>query len=252
MRILILSDIHSNLEALEAAIASTPTFDVAVNLGDIVGYGASPNEVIARSRQVGTHFVRGNHDKAACGLMEITDFNPVAGMAALWTRETLTPENLEWLRQLPQGPVRLDESLDAQFVHGSPIDEDEYVVTLRDALDPLTYSSVMLTFFGHTHLQGAFWRIGKESFDAVQPAYASTNTHETFEVPLKREVQYLINPGSVGQPRDGDWRAAFAWFDSEDYKLVFHRAPYDLERAQQRILQANLPPRLASRLAIGR
>jgi predicted phosphodiesterase len=252
MRILILSDIHSNLEALEAAVAASPEFDVAVNLGDIVGYGASPNEVIARSREVGKYFVRGNHDKAACGLMDITDFNPVAGLAALWTRETLTPENLEWLKQLPQGPVRLDDSLDAQFVHGSPIDEDEYVVTLRDALDPLTYSSVMLTFFGHTHLQGAFWRNGKAAFDAVQPTYGPGNTQDVFEVPLKPEVQYLINPGSVGQPRDGDWRAAFAWFDTETYKLAFHRAPYDLERAQQRILEANLPPRLASRLALGR
>jgi diadenosine tetraphosphatase ApaH/serine/threonine PP2A family protein phosphatase len=123
---------------------------------------------------------------------------------------------------------------------------------LRDALDPLTYSSVTLTFFGHTHLQGAFWRNGKESFDAVQPSYQSLGQHETFEVDLKSNVQYLINPGSVGQPRDGDWRAAFAWFDSESNKVIFHRAPYDLEHAQQRILEANLPPRLASRLAIGR
>ncbi len=252
MRILIISDIHSNLEALEAVVSAAPAFDVAVNLGDIVGYGASPNEVIERSRQLGTVFVRGNHDKAACGLIDVAEFNPIAGMAALWTREVLTPANLEWLRDLPQGPVRLDDSLDAQFVHGSPIDEDEYVVTLRDALDPLTYSSVTFTFFGHTHLQGAFWRNGKEAFDAVHPAYPVQDAHESFEVALRPEVQYLINPGSVGQPRDGDWRAAFAWFDSEGLRLVFHRAAYDLERAQKRILDANLPPRLASRLAIGR
>ena len=252
MRILILSDIHSNLEALEAVAAAAPAFDIAVNLGDIVGYGASPNEVIERSRELGTVFVRGNHDKAACGLIDVAEFNPIAGMAALWTREVLTPANLQWLRELPQGPVRLDEALDAQFVHGSPIDEDEYVVTLRDALDPLTYSSVMFTFFGHTHLQGAFWRNGQEAFDAAHPTYPVRDAHEIFEVPIRPQVQYLINPGSVGQPRDGDWRAAFAWFDSESLKLVFHRAAYDIERAQQRILEANLPPRLASRLAIGR
>src|SRR5438067_4019934 len=207
MRILLLSDIHSNLEALESCLAAAPAHDLVVNLGDIVGYGASPNEVIARSRELGKLIVRGNHDKAACGLMEVTDFNPVAGMAALWTREHLTPENLEWLRQLPQGPIRVDEALDAQFVHGSPIDEDEYLVTLRDAQEPLTYSSVALTFFGHTHIQGGFSKNDEKHL--VQPIYKCGDGREVCEFPLQREDQYLINPGSVGQPRDGDWRAAF-------------------------------------------
>jgi diadenosine tetraphosphatase ApaH/serine/threonine PP2A family protein phosphatase len=250
MRILLISDIHSNLEALESCLAAAPAHDLVVNLGDIVGYGASPNEVIARSRELGKLIVRGNHDKAACGLMEVTDFNPVAGMAALWTREHLTPENLQWLRNLGQGPLRLDESLDVQFVHGSPIDEDEYLVTLRDALDPLTYSSVAITFFGHTHIQGGF---RKESEHGVlQPIYHSQDKSEASELQLDRDEQYLINPGSVGQPRDGDWRAAFAIFDTEAYKVVFCRAPYDIERAQRRIIEANLPPRLAMRLAAGR
>lgn len=250
MRILLLSDIHSNLEALESCLAAAPAHDVAVNLGDIVGYGASPNEVIERSRALGKIFVRGNHDKAACGLMDVTDFNPVAGMAALWTRDHLTPENLEWLRQLPQGPLRLDDSLDAQFVHGSPIDEDEYLVTLRDAMEPLTYSSVALTFFGHTHIQGGFCKNSKQG--VLQPVYRSRDQNDTFKAKLDPETQYLINPGSVGQPRDTDWRAAFALFDSEAYEITFYRISYDLHRAQQRILDANLPHRLAQRLAVGR
>ena len=102
MRILVLSDIHGNLDALEASLAAAGPYDVAVNLGDIVGYGASPNEVIERSREVGKYFVRGNHDRASSGLMDLKDFNPIAGLAALWTRDQLTPENLEWLRNLPQ------------------------------------------------------------------------------------------------------------------------------------------------------
>ncbi|HEU5336796.1 MAG TPA: metallophosphoesterase family protein [Terriglobales bacterium] len=250
MRILLLSDIHSNLEALESCLAAVPAHDMAVNLGDIVGYGASPNEVIERSRALGKLFVRGNHDKAACGLMDVTDFNPVAGMAALWTRDHLTPENLEWLRQLPQGPLRLDDSLDAQFVHGSPIDEDEYLVTLRDAMEPLTYSSVALTFFGHTHIQGGFCKSPNQG--VLQPVYRSRDQNDMFKVKLDPEMQYLINPGSVGQPRDTDWRAAFAVFDSEAYEITFYRISYDLQRAQQRILDANLPHRLAQRLAVGR
>jgi predicted phosphodiesterase len=250
MRILLLSDIHSNLEALEACLSEAPTRDLVVNLGDIVGYGASPNEVIEKSRETGKLFVRGNHDKAACGLMDVTDFNPVAGMAALWTRDQLTAENLEWLRQLPQGPLRIDESLDVQFVHGSPIDEDEYLVTLRDALDPLSYSSVALTFFGHTHIQGGFCKNSEKG--VLHPEYQSRDQREEWAMKLDPEVQYLINPGSVGQPRDSDWRAAFAVFDTEPYEITYYRVPYDVQRAQQRILSANLPHRLAQRLAMGR
>ena len=108
MRILLLSDIHSNLEALEACLAAAPEHDTVVNLGDVVGYGASPNEVIDRCRGIGKIFVRGNHDKAVSGLMDLHDFNPIAGLSALWSREQLTPEHMEWLKTLPQGPIRED------------------------------------------------------------------------------------------------------------------------------------------------
>jgi len=170
VRALLLSDIHSNLEALEACLATAPPYDLVVNLGDIVGYGASPNEVIERSRKLGKIFVRGNHDKAVCGLIDIKDFNPVAALASSWTHDQLTGENLEWLRSLPQGPIVVEGLPDAQFVHGSPADEDEYVVTVGDAVEPLMVAPTMVTFFGHTHLQGSFMLNG-DHINSIHPAY---------------------------------------------------------------------------------
>jgi predicted phosphodiesterase len=251
VRVLLISDIHSNLEALEACLAVAPAHDLVVNLGDIVGYGASPNDVIDRVRELGKIFVRGNHDKAVCGLMDLKDFNPVAALAAEWTRNQLTPDNLEWLRVLPQGPVQVNELAGLQFVHGSPLDEDDYVVTVRDAVEPLVVSAAAVTFFGHTHLQGSF-ETNKVHLESFHPAYKTVGQSEVAEFRLKVELRYLVNPGSVGQPRDGDWRAAFAVFDSENQIVTFCRVPYNLKSAQDRILAANLPSRLATRLAAGR
>jgi predicted phosphodiesterase len=251
VRILLLSDIHANLEALDACLGDAPSFDSIVNLGDIVGYGASPNEVTERSREIGTTFVRGNHDKAATGGMEVEDFNPMAAAAALWTRNELTSENLEWLRALPHGPVPLPEFPDVHLVHGSPNDEDEYVVSLGEALAPLITLTTPLTFFGHTHLQGGFFANGS-SADGFRPEYKTVGQAESVPLQLKNSARYLINPGSVGQPRDGDWRAAFGLFDTEAMVVHFHRTPYNLKAAQDRIFEAKLPPRLATRLASGR
>lgn len=251
MHVLLLSDIHSNLEALEACLAAAPSFDAVVNLGDIVGYCASPNEVVERSRQLGKSFVRGNHDKAACGLMDLKDFNAIAALAAEWTHDNLTAENLEWLRMLPQGPVQVEGLAGAQFVHGSPLDEDDYVVSVRDAVEPLLTSSTPTTFFGHTHLQGGF-EIEGSQLQSFRPGYKTVGQSETSEFRLKDGLRYLLNPGSVGQPRDGDWRAGFALYDSDAQMVTFYRVPYNLKSAQDRILEANLPPRLAARLAMGR
>ena len=251
MRILLVSDIHANLEALDATLAAAPSFDMVVNLGDIVGYGASPNDVTARARDLGKIFVRGNHDKAATGVMDIDDFNPMAASAAIWTRNQLTPENLEWLRALPRGPVSLPDFPQVQLVHGSPHDEDEYVVSLGDALAPLITLSTPLTFFGHTHLQGGFF-VSDSSADGLRPEYQTVGQAESVALQLKPGARYLINPGSVGQPRDGDWRAAFAVFDTDAQLVHFHRTPYNLKAAQDRIFAAKLPPRLATRLAAGR
>jgi predicted phosphodiesterase len=251
VRILLLSDIHANLEALDACLADAPAHEAVVNLGDIVGYGASPNEVAERSRELGKVFVRGNHDKAATGVMDLDDFNPMAAAAAIWTRKELSPANLEWLRALPPGPVSLPEFPEVQLVHGSPNDEDEYVVSLGDALAPLITLTNPLTFFGHTHLQGGFFANGS-SADGFRPEYRTVGQPESVPLQLKPSTRYLINPGSVGQPRDGDWRAAFALFDTDAQIVHFHRTPYNLKAAQDRIFGAKLPPRLATRLAAGR
>jgi diadenosine tetraphosphatase ApaH/serine/threonine PP2A family protein phosphatase len=251
LRILLLSDIHANIEALDACLAAAPAYDLVVNLGDIVGYGASPNEVTDRCRDLGKVFVRGNHDKAATGLMDLEDFNVMAATAAIWTRNELTPENLDWLRALPHGPVSLPDFPQVQLVHGSPNDEDEYVVSLGDALAPLVTLAVPLTFFGHTHLQGGFFTNGSGA-DGFRPEYRTVGKAESVAFQLRTSGRYLINPGSVGQPRDGDWRAAFALFDTAAQVVHFHRAPYNLKSAQDRIFEAKLPPRLATRLAAGR
>lgn len=251
MRILLLSDIHSNVEALDACLAEAPEHDLVVNLGDIVGYGASPNEVIERSRALGKIFVRGNHDKACAGISNMADFNPIAGMAVIWTRTILRKENLEWLRALPQGPASIDGVSGVQIVHGSPHDEDEYVLLLPEALRSLDEAEPAITFFGHTHVQGGFYASVDDSA-AIRPVYNQHNGSEKFCFKLRKNVRYLINPGSVGQPRDGDWRAAFALFDTETYAVTYHRVKYDVASAQQRIISADLPERLATRLAQGR
>ncbi|MBV8894607.1 MAG: metallophosphoesterase family protein [Acidobacteria bacterium] len=251
MRVLLLSDIHSNIEALEACLSAAPAYDLVMNLGDVVGYGANPNEAVQRSRELGGYIVRGNHDKAVAGLIDLGEFNPLAGMAALWTRNKLTAENLQWLRQLPQGPIQIPGLSDTQFVHGSPVDEDQYLVTSIDALESLLAVPMPVTFFGHSHVQGAFSSNPAEN-GSLRPIYASVGRAESVDWALEEGTHYLVNPGSVGQPRDGDWRAGFAIFDSQTKTVKFLRVPYDLKTAQERIVAANLPPRLATRLAIGR
>ena len=236
---------------MEACLSAAPSFDQVVNLGDIVGYGASPNEVTERCRTLGQIFVRGNHDKAATGLMALDDFNPMAATAAMWTRDQLNPENLDWLRALPQGPIALQGFPNLQLVHGSPGDEDDYVVSIGDALAALMTLSVPLTFFGHTHLQGSFFANGSVA-DGFRPQYRTVGQAESLAFQLKADAHYMINPGSVGQPRDGDWRAAFALYDTDAEIVHFHRTPYNLKAAQDRIFEAKLPSRLATRLAAGR
>jgi diadenosine tetraphosphatase ApaH/serine/threonine PP2A family protein phosphatase len=251
MRVLMLSDIHANLEALEACLDAAPDYDVVANLGDLVGYNASPNEVIERARQLGDFFVRGNHDRACSGLSSLENFNALAAVGDLWTRTVLTRANQQWLRTLPAGPERLQGLDDVSFVHSSPLHEDDYILSLADALEPLRRYPAPLTFIGHTHVQGGF-ALQKGQGVVIRPAYRSRKDAETSEVKLDPNARYLINPGSVGQPRDGDWRSAFALFDSESNTVTFYRVPYPVERTQQRILDADLPEPLADRLAVGR
>src|SRR5919197_361963 len=266
MRILVLSDIHSNLEALSACLGVAPSYDKVANLGDIVGYGGSPNEVTDLSRKLGGLLVRGNHDKACTGQMGIEDFNPVAAIAALWTMQALTPENMQWLKMIPRGPVFLPfrypldqeetwagtEADGVQLVHGSPLDEDEYVIVMRDDQEALLRTNYPLTFFGHTHVQGGF-ALENGRWEMLRPIYqGAEKRQETWMLDLSSNARYMINPGSVGQPRDGDARAAFCVFDPDRYEVTFYRVPYNIAEAQQHILDARLPDRLATRSEEGR
>jgi len=250
LRLLILSDIHANLEALEACLDAAPEYDQVYNLGDIVGYGANPNEVTERSRELGSIFVRGNHDKACSGLSDLSDFNPVAGLAALWTREKLIDDHLQFLRALPQGPLAPIENV--QLVHGSPRDEDEYILMASDAYSILKEAAVPLTFFGHTHVQRCLLLEDTGQGKAFAPNYKSAKGNQAVKLEIKPKTKYMVNPGSVGQPRDNDPRAAFLLYDTDAGVITFHRVPYNIERAQEKIFSAGLPDRLAIRLEEGR
>ncbi len=257
MRALILSDIHGNLEALNAVLAAAGEWDVLWNLGDMVGYGGSPNEVLEAIRPISTLTVRGNHDRVCCGQSSAVNFNPTARAAAMWTLNELSPENLEWLRSVPQGPLFPEVAggtLEAPLValaHGSPLNEDHYILSMRDAWAPLQQMTTAITFVGHTHVQGGFAQ-KEHDWHEHRPRYRGGNEAETWTLAVAPGTRNLINPGSVGQPRDCDWRAAFAIYDMVEEEVVYHRVPYDLTAAQGRILMAGLPERLAARLREGR
>ena len=170
----------------------------------------------------------------------------MAAQAAQWTQAQLSAENLAWLRAVPKGPVRASEF--ASCAHGSPLDEDHYILSMRDAWTPLQRMETPLTFIGHTHLQGAFLQHGAE-WEEAQPANEAI---AEYRLAVVEGARMLVNPGSVGQPRDRNSRAAFAIYDTEASEIIFRRVPYDIAGAQQAIRAAGLPERLAARLAAGR
>ena len=245
MRYLIVSDIHANLEALDAVLdAAAGAWDETLVLGDLVGYGADPNAVVDRVRALEPRgIVRGNHDKAACGLDDGSNFNYVARTAAAWTHDTLTADNLAYLRNLPQGPLTIDDTL--EICHGAPFDEDHYIFDGMDARRAIDAARRPACLFGHTHLPVVFQE-KREWIEGVIPDQESTT------IVLLPDVRYLINCGSVGQPRDGDPRAAFAVYEAEARSIVIRRVTYPVERAQRKIIAAGLPHNLAVRLAMGR
>jgi predicted phosphodiesterase len=247
MRILVLSDIHANATALDAVLlAAKDRWDTSVCLGDVVGYGPDPNEVTARLRELGTQTIRGNHDKAISGVMEADDFNPVAKAAVDWSSDALDPEHLAWLTELPKGPLASDGIV---LVHGAFQDEDEYVFTPAQALEGLLDSTAPVTFFGHTHHQGGFSYLNsKLEVLQVHPRVGQSFTALRIEPPHR----YLLNPGSVGQPRDSDPRAGFAIADLEHQTVEFWRVEYDISAVQQRMRKAGLPEALVQRLMVGR
>ncbi len=246
-RILVLSDLHANATALDAVLsAAEGRWDICVCLGDVVGYGPDPNQVTSRIRDLGATTIRGNHDKAIAGIMDTIDFNPVARAAVDWTQAQLEPGNMEWLAALSPGPLPTDGIV---LIHGAYQDEDEYVFTPSQAMDGLLDSSSAVTFFGHTHHQGGFSFLDT----SVEMLQIRPRPSETFTaLHLEPGRRYLLNPGSVGQPRDGDPRAAFAIADLANQIVEFWRVPYDISAVQERMRSAHLPEPLAQRLMLGR
>jgi len=249
MRILVLSDLHANATALNAALAAAQgRWEQIVCLGDVVGYGPDPNEVTSKIRELGAQTIRGNHDKAATGLMPTDDFNPVAKAAVDWTRSQLSPDNLKWLTDLPHGPLEVSG---IALVHGALQDEDEYVFTPEQALEGLLDSAAVVTFFGHTHHQGGFSY--SNAGNQLEMLNLRPRLSESFTaLRLSEGSRYLLNPGSIGQPRDGDSRAGFAIADLEHSVVEFWRVAYDIAAVQSRMRAARLPEALVQRLTLGR
>ena len=247
MRYLILSDIHANVDALDTVLGAAPpdTWDRLLVLGDLVGYGAEPNAVIERILALDPlATIRGNHDKAACWIEDAAEFNHIARAAALWTFEALTAEHRMYLQRLPAGPLSIDDQV--EICHGTPFDEDHYIFGLEDATLALDAAARPVCFFGHTHLPVVYQRT-QEMDSPLVPV-----SDGTVLVDLQPGTRYIITPGSGGQPRDGDPRAAFATYDTESRALTLRRVEYPVDEAQRRILDAGLPLSLAQRLAIGR
>ena len=248
MRYLILSDIHSNLEALQACMqrAQQATYDSVLCCGDIVGYGPNPVEAIDTIRHLNGPCIRGNHDRVAAGLDEANQFNPHARRAVYWTRSVLTDSYREYLSSLPVGPLSI--SADAQLVHGAITDEDDYIFTEADADENFRLTSKTITFFGHSHFPVVFVSDGS----GPSVVAASYEFDEFIAVKCESGKKLFINPGSVGQPRDGDVRASFAIWDQDRSRIEFYRVEYDVAATQAKMRDVQLPQYLIERLAHGR
>ena len=241
MRFAIFSDIHANLEALEAVLEDARERKCThfVCLGDVVGYNANPHECVERMRKMDCPIVKGNHDEQASLIESSRDFNELAEQAMAWTRGNLTADDKEWLRDLPlQRQVG-----DFTIVHAT-LDTPEqwgYVFNNLDAAASFTYQHTPVCFFGHTHVPMAFIRddngIRRVRIERLQ---------------IEMSKKYFINAGSVGQPRDSDWQAAYCVYDTEENVVEQHRVKYDLPAAQKKIIEAGLPELLAHRLSLGR
>jgi diadenosine tetraphosphatase ApaH/serine/threonine PP2A family protein phosphatase len=237
----IISDIHSNLEALEATrdeIARIAPHKV-VCLGDLVGYGGSPSECVEGTRQLAEVTVAGNHDFGAVGLTDITYFNRYAREAIMWTGRTLTAEEKDYIRDLPLSYV--EDGL-FRMVHATPRDPDKwnYIFTHEQALEEFSAFPERICFIGHSH-QPRIFELVDENTIIINSSHAK----------LRQDRRYLINVGSVGQPRDGDPRACLCLYDQEAAEVTIRRLEYDIEGAQKRIVEAGLPSVLARRLSWG-
>lgn len=240
MRLAVLSDIHSNLAALDSVRADLPDVDEVWVLGDTVGYGPQPNEVIAVLQEMGARSVMGNHDGAAIGAVDTGWFNPDAGRAIAWTSEVIDDNSRAYLATLPE--IRVQDELTA--VHGSPRDPIwEYIVSSSVAAENLSAFSTRICLHGHTHVPVVF----QADDDAVEPVLP------TLDVPVSiAEGRALVNPGSVGQPRDGNPAASYLVLDTDAATVQFHRVSYDIDATQKLMREVGLPARLVERLSYGR
>jgi predicted phosphodiesterase len=250
VRYLILSDIHANWEALQAVRARVrrKRFDRVAFLGDAVGYGASPNKVLDWLRSLGDDLdaVRGNHDRVCAGLDSADYFNRYAREAAVWTLDQLHERNLAYLKSLPEGPLALGDEV--AICHGSSIDEDAYVFSAYDAQLAFAGLPHRVILFGHTHVPSMF--ILREQ-NGSQTLKVRLLTGRRMVLDLDDDCRYLINPGSVGQPRDRDPRASYALLDTEQRRMYFYRVSYRAAESRRRILASGLPPVLGDRLLYG-
>lgn len=239
MRYAIISDIHANLQALSRTLEEIDRLgvDKVICLGDIVGYGANPNECVETIRERRVDSIMGNHDSVACGKDEPYDFNPIAREAILWTRDVLKRENREFLYDLPQ-TREFDGFL---VVHGAISDPDLYILSVYDSIPEFSLMGKHgICFFGHTHVR--IYYVLKDG---------SVSCLFDYELRIDPKAKYLINPGSVGQPRDRDPRASFLIYDKEKEAVRFVRLDYDIEAAKKSIIDAGLNRRLADRLSLG-
>ncbi|MGE5262778.1 MAG: metallophosphoesterase family protein [Acidobacteriota bacterium] len=243
MRILLISDIHANLVALNTVIKDAGSFEHVWCLGDVVGYGPEPNECIERLRSYDLLCLAGNHDWAVLDKLDLEEFNPDARRAALWTRNQLTVGNLDWLHQLPERvPLQADKFT---LVHGSPrYPIWEYVLTPAVARINFDYFASPICFMGHTHVPVVY------RYEMAAITATAETLVENVALAFGPE-RMMINPGSVGQPRDGDPRAAYAILNTDTMTLTHRRVSYDIGATQEKMEQAGLPTRLITRLSYG-
>jgi diadenosine tetraphosphatase ApaH/serine/threonine PP2A family protein phosphatase len=245
MRAAILTDVHSNLAALEAVLAHAArqqALDQIWSMGDLVGYGPQPSECLARLQEHDFQSVSGNHDLAVVGGIDTRWFNAAAATTNLWNANRITEEERAYLKGLPKTLVLDDISL----VHGSLRDPVwEYMFSLDAAIAQFEEMTTPFSLVGHTHVPLVF----VEQPDGLAPEWREIADGDVVELSDRR---LIMNPGGVGQPRDGDPRAAYAIYDGDARTVAFHRVPYDIERTQAIMAEAGLPPSLISRLTRGR